>query len=67
MFISYTSIPFTIPELVIAGLDSDVPSILQEAEIEVPTNEQCSLTFFMLRDTNICAGTGTPSACRVIF
>ena len=49
-----------------AGTNDWIPSILQEALIESISNDDCNVIHFgYIRDTHICAGTGTPNACSV--
>jgi serine protease 33 len=44
--------------------DSWIPDILQEANVEIPSNEWClDVHLGYIRDTHICAGTGYPNAC----
>jgi len=46
-------------------LNEDIPEVLQEANVPALSNRQCWRYYkFILRDEHICAGTGTPNACR---
>ena len=53
----------------LTGLGDEVPDILQEAAVPIPTNRECressSAYIIVLRDFHICVGDGDPSACRV--
>lgn len=52
-----------------AGLGDEVPDILQEGYVPIPTNAECRQSSpayaLILRDFHVCVGDGSPSACRV--
>ena len=54
---------------IVSGLDDEVPDILQEGKVPIPTNEECeesNLAYrLILQDFHVCVGDGDPSACRV--
>jgi len=50
----------------VPGTDDFIPEILQEGLVDSISNEECNeIHFGFIRDTHICAGTGTPNACSV--
>ena len=53
----------------LSGLGDEVPNILQEGKVPIPTNEVCeesNLAYrLVLQDFHVCVGDGSPSACRV--
>ena len=68
---AYTICTWEIHCLVVitSGLDDEVPNILQEAAVPIPTNRECKQTvrpyWLILKDFHVCVGDGDPSACRV--
>ena len=59
------------PGNIVPGLDDEVPNILQEGKVPIPTNEECEESNIayrlILQDFHVCVGDGDPSACRVRF
>ena len=51
---------------ILKGTDDLIPETLQEGLVDSISNEECrEIHFGFIRDTHICAGTGTPNACSV--
>lgn len=49
------------------GRASGAPDVLQEAQVEVITNEECGVYHDPVHDTHICAGRGVPNVCSVVL